>query len=113
MKKHVLILLAIVGIIYVCMAFSNDDNAPSSLDGTAWAGPQKSDGVKILTFREKDFSCTMFNNNKSGVEHGAYKYNAPKVTLMYKVRDTDKQKVAEGYIKDNKLTFDNFVYTRQ
>lgn len=113
MKKHVLILLAIVGIIYACMAFSNDDNAPSSLDGTAWASPQKSYGVKILTFREKDFSCTMFNNNKSGVEHGAYKYNAPKVTLTYKMRGTDKQKVVEGYIKDNKLTFDNFVYTRQ
>ena len=55
----------------------------------------------------------MFNNNKSGVVNGAYKYNAPKVTLTYKVRGTDKQKVVEGYIKDNKLTFDNFVYTRQ
>ena len=59
MKKYLFLMLALAGIMFSFVSCSSDDDDLTSLQSTIWVSPDDGDGLRTLTFGEKDFYVTI------------------------------------------------------
>ena len=99
MKKYLFLMLALAGIMFSFVSCSSDDD-----DG---------DGLRTLTFGEKDFYVTISKKGNTQIDRGNYIWDPPIVRFTYTDRKTKKLETAIGKVEGNKLKINEIVYTKQ
>ena len=113
MKKYLFLMLALAGIMFSFVSCSSDDDDLTSLQSTIWVNPDDGDGLRTLTFREKDFYVIISNNGDTQTDQGSYTWDPPIVKFTYTDRETKKLETAIGKVEGNKLKINEIVYTKQ
>ena len=113
MKKYLFLMLALVGIMFSFTSCSSDDDDATSLKGTIWVNFDEDEGLRTLTFGEKEFYGTLSHQGNTQTENGTYTYEPPFVKLTYTDKKTKKQKTETGKIEGKTLKVNNIVYTKQ
>jgi len=116
MKKHLLLMLVVAGIMFSFLSCSSDDDdAPlTSLKGTEWVNNDEKDITMMLTFTtEKDFYFTTRDKNGQKVEKGTYTFEPPIVRFTTMDEKTKKPMTVMGRVDGKSLTLNEVVYTRK
>ena len=117
MKKHLLLMLVVAGIMFSFLSCSSDDDdAPlTSLKGTEWVNNDEKDITKMLNFTtEKDFYYTTRETEKGQtVEKGTYTFEPPFVHFTTMDEKTKKTVTLTGRVDGKKLTVKEVAYTRK
>ena len=113
MKKYLFLMLALAGIMFSFVSCSSDDDDLTSLQSTIWVSPDDGDGLRTLTFGEKEFYGTLSHQGNTQTENGTYTYEPPFVKLTYTDEKTKKQKTETARIEGKTLKLNDIVYTKQ
>ena len=116
MKKHLLLMLVVAGIMFSFLSCSSDDDdAPlTSLKGTEWVNNDEKDITMMLTFTtEKDYYFTMRDKNGEKIEKGTYTFEPPFVHFTTMDEKTKKTVTLTGRVDGKKLTVKEVAYTRK
>ena len=116
MKKHLLLMLVVAGIMFSFLSCSSDDDdAPlTSLKGTEWVNNDEKDITMMLTFTtEKDYYFTMRDKNGQKIEKGTYAFEPPIVHFTTMDEKTKKTVTLTGRVDGKTLTVKEVAYTRK
>lgn len=116
MKKHLLLMLVVAGIMFSFLSCSSDDDdAPlTSLKGTEWVNNEEKDITMMLNFTtEKDFYFTKRDKNGQTVEKGTYTFEPPIVHFTVMDEKTKKTEKLTGRVDGKSLTVKEVVYKRK
>lgn len=116
MKKHLLLMLVVAGIMFSFLSCSSDDDdAPlTSLKGTEWVNNDEKDLTMMLNFTtEKDFYFTKRDKNGQTVEKGTYTFEPPIVHFTVMDEKTKKTEKLTGRVDGKSLTVKEVVYKRK
>lgn len=116
MKKHLLLMLVVAGIMFSFLSCSSDDDdAPlTSLKGTEWVNNEEKDITMMLNFTtEKDFYFTKRDKNGQTVEKGTYTFEPPIVHFTIMNEKTKKTEKLTGKVDGKSLTVNEVVYKRK
>ena len=113
MKKYLFLMLALAGIMFSFVSCSSDDDDLTSLQSTIWVSHDDGDGLRTLTFGEKDFYVTISKKGNTQIDRGNYIWDPPIVRFSYTDRKTKKLETAIGKVEGNKLKINEIVYTKQ
>ena len=116
MKKHLLLMLVVAGIMFSFLSCSSDDDdAPlTSLKGTEWVNNEEKDITMMLNFTtEKDFYFTKRDKNGQTVEKGTYTFEPPIVHFTIMNEKTKKTEKLTGKVDGKSLTVNEVVYNRK
>ncbi|SQH72789.1 hypothetical protein [Porphyromonas crevioricanis] len=117
MKKLLLAVISVIGLMVLLGGCSKKDEPNDySLNGTVWVNNEN--GVRILKFEKETFSfdASYESEDRRQVREqgwGTYVYKPPFVFFSAINPSTGRIDTQTGKIDGNKLSFRNFIYTKQ
>ncbi|KGN89697.1 hypothetical protein HQ45_06845 [Porphyromonas crevioricanis] len=115
MKKLLITIIALVGLVAFSGCSKDDKENDYSLDGTVWKN--ETDGIKTIKFALRTFTFDYVYQNgtyhEEDHDNGTYVYNPPFIHFTAINRETNKTETQSGRIDGNKLIFGELVYTKQ